>query len=231
MRSAMRVGVCCALLSAVLSCPPAWPQAAPDGEAILAEAGRFARSLQTIVGDMRTTMTMADRTISMRSRIWAQLPDKVLNITEAPGNAMALYVIGNQQIIYFAKMNKYATSQLQAPLAPVLVQEFVSGGVSENGVFSPSLGAREVTLEGKETCDGVPAHRLSIRIPGKVTGHLWIAEGERPLPVRVLCTDAQTGMKCEVSFRWLVNQPIHESAFQFSPPPGATDMLAGLPKQ
>ena len=217
----------CAVLLAVAGGGPAKAQTPSDGEAVLAEMEKFTRSLQTIVGDMHSTMVLAGQTVPMRSRIWAQLPDKVMNITEMAGDTVVIYVVGNQQITYLPAMNGYATMQLPASLAPALVQEFVNGGLSDAGVFASKPEERKVNLTGRTTVAGAPARQLRIEIPGRVVGDLWIAEGDQPLPLFVRFSSSQAGLRGEARYQWLVNQPIPESAFRFSPPPGATDMTAG----
>jgi hypothetical protein len=69
----------------------------------------------------------------------------------------------------------------------------------------------------------VPSDHIAGRV-GDVDVQLWIAEGERPLPMRVVLTYAQEPGQPQYRadfVDWKTEPPRAPDAFRFSPPPGA----------
>src|SRR5208282_2603624 len=83
--------------------------------------------------------------------------------------------------------------------------------------------ATEVDFVERTTIAGNPVDHLAVRT-GYVDFQVWVAQGEQPLPLRVVITyksaPGQPQFSADLS-DWNLAPKIEESAFAFSPPAGA----------
>ena len=81
----------------------------------------------------------------------------------------------------------------------------------------------EARYLGLESLGGVSAHHLAFRTPS-IDFQLWIGDGDRPLPYKYIITTKWTtgAPQFGIEFsNWNVSPQIDETAFTFTPPPGA----------
>jgi hypothetical protein len=103
---------------------------------------------------------------------------------------------------------------VEFPLADVL---YVASGtaVTERILAAGDLGPSEV--------GGVPCEQVAVRTKA-VDWQVCIAQGERPLPLRVVVTTrgSPAGLQSSAVLHWDLDAPIQDEMFAFKKPEGAT---------
>lgn len=215
------LSTCAAFISVVLAAGHGCAQSGNEGMQLLEKSTQFAQSLRTFYVDMSTTVTQKNgQTVSFPIKMWVEMPEKMTMRMEGP-MASATYLQGNRMTTYMGQTNQYMNIQL--PTSPL--KDMMSGGftgISQMG--GQGAKPKDAKLLGKETKDGIACNHIAMTMPDGSQGELWLADGSQPLPVFAKVKAAQAGVDSEVSMKWIVNQPIPAATFEFTPPPGATEM-------
>jgi len=116
-------------------------------------------------------------------------------------------------IVYFVR-----DLRMRLPLAPLLMAR-----------FPEELQRRVQSVEYVETTDilGEPAHHIAART-ANVDFQVWIADSERPLPLRIVMTytqaEGQPQFWADFS-RWDLTPRLNRKQFEFTPPSGARQIV------
>lgn len=105
---------------------------------------------------------------------------------------------------------------VEMPLIDVLYQ--ATAGTLTNDV-------RGGILVGESTIDGVASDHLAFR-QANVDWQLWVEQGARPLPRKILITTRyEVGdPQYQAILHWNLKPRIHSSTFEFAPPKGVTEI-------
>lgn len=219
------------LLGAMLVCAThaRAEQGSPSAEAIIEQSAKFAQSVKTLYGDILSTFTARRGPMVARTQVWGELPDKVVTHNASSGGTTIIYQLGTQQTTFFQTKNQYVISNGASTAGASGVQDFLSVGLGTNGPLSGAVGGRQLTFIGKETVAGIPTNHLRVVLSNGTSADLFIADGAQPLPVYVRMTQGQPPTSSEMSYRWIVDKPVPPGIFQFTPPPGATQLNITLP--
>lgn len=159
-------------------------------------------------------------------------PDRVrIDAEQSDGDKHMVLMDGKDITVFHATQNVYATTpkpgtiddaiayfrselRMRLPLAALIVNQL------------PAEFERRVqSIDYVEQTDilGVPAHHLAART-ANVDFQVWVADGDRPLPLRVVLTyKAENGQpQFWAQFSdWELAPEISETTFTFTPPDGA----------
>jgi hypothetical protein len=93
--------------------------------------------------------------------------------------------------------------------------------VSMGGKLDPTI--REAGVIGQTTIQGVKCTQLAFR-SDVVDWQLWVTEGDKPLPRKLLITTTDQAARPQYSavLRWDFSTPIAETDFAFTPPATAS---------
>ena len=207
------------LAMATMACP-GFSQANADAMQLLEQSTNFTKGLKTFYIDMSTTVSQGGQTMGVPMKIWAEMPDKMMMRMEGP-SPTATYMVGTRMTSYISQMNQYMTMDLPAsPMKEMLTNGFT--GMS--GIGGAAAKPKEAKIVGQEVKNGTKTNHVKMTMPDGSEADLWIAEGAQPLPVFATMKMPQQQINTEAAMKWVVNQPIPAATFQFTPPPGATEM-------
>ena len=82
-----------------------------------------------------------------------------------------------------------------------------------------------IYLTDKSRIDGTDCHHIAIRGP-EIDLQLWVAEGDKPVPRRIMITSKWEGgaPRFVASLRWNLAPDIDQAIFRFTPPKGSTNI-------
>lgn len=167
-----------------------------------------------------------------RRKITVDRPDRLrLEATQSDGDQNLLLVDGREITLLSTPQNVYAKTaqpgnldkavvyfkqnlKMRLPLAALLVS-----------TLPAELDRRVEAIEYVErtTLFGTPAHHLAART-ASVDFQVWVAEGDRPLPLRIVLTyrdDAGQPQFWADFSDWDLGPTITDAVFAFTPPAGA----------
>ncbi|MGR8979264.1 MAG: DUF2092 domain-containing protein [Gammaproteobacteria bacterium] len=261
----VRTALCVAVLSAIMGCaergaamhpetlaarqaaPPALPEPAAAKDILmrmaefLAKAPRFSVTLRENYDVVQQSGQKFE--FGETRQITVSRPNGLsVEVEQSDGEKHRVFYDGKEITIFNPTQNVYAQIskpggidaavmyflrdlKMRLPLAMLLVSR-----------FPDELERRTRALEYVERTEihGAPAHHLAGRTE-TVDYQVWIAEGAKPLPLRVVLTykneEGQPQFRAQFS-DWNLAPEIQDSQFAFTPPEGARKIafLAELPK-
>jgi hypothetical protein len=237
---------CLALLLAVLTAPlfsahgqaptesPAEPEAMPILKKMseyLAQAGRFSVNVRNgydVVQESGQKIEFGEV-----RKVTVSRPDHLRIETERSDGEKGLVIFDGKQItIYLPNENVYASAS-----KPGTIDETIQYAVSDLKVRVPlammllstlpsEIDRRVVSADyvEKTTITDVPCDHLAVRTGQGVDFQVWVAQGEQPLPRRIVITYiGETGQpQFWADFSdWNLAPEISDALFAFTPPNGA----------
>ncbi|MCE5200871.1 MAG: DUF2092 domain-containing protein [Armatimonadota bacterium] len=163
--------------------------------------------------------------------VWMERPNKLLvNMISAHHNVQ-MYYDGNTFTIFSPRLNYYATWS-----APGTIDELVVVARKKYGLVLPGAdllssdpyskmiaNVKSGTYVGESPVREVMTHQLAFRQPD-IDWQIWIAEGDTPLPMRIIITDKRTSGQPQymASYSdWNTSPVFDPYTFVFMPPAGA----------
>lgn len=174
-------------------------------------------------------------------KIVLRRPDHLrIDETKRNGAKSGLVFDGRNLTVFHVKENVYATTarpgnvdeaiayytndlDMRLPLAELLSSK-LAAALSE--------GIREAAYVEKSSIGGVPCDHVALR-GDKADLQLWVAQGDRPLPQRIVITYTRLDGRPQfwAQFKeWNLNPKVRDSLFAFTPPAGAVK-IAFSPRQ
>jgi hypothetical protein len=205
----------------------------------LSEAGRFSVTMDIgfdVVQDNGQKIEFGETRQVLLSR-----PDLLrIDTTKRDGQKSDLVFNGKEIILYYAKENVYATQA-----KPGTVDQAISYFVNDLGMRLPLAEllesnfakllprqVREASYVEQESIRGLPSDHIALR-GDEVDVQVWVAQGEKPLPQRVVITYKREDGRPQfwANFtKWNLSPKIRNSMFTFTPPKGAAK-IAFSPRQ
>jgi hypothetical protein len=126
----------------------------------------------------------------------------------------AVYVLVDAPDTIGGMIGNLLDAGVEMPLIDVLYQA-TAGTLTE--------GARSGILVGTSKIDGAACDQLAFR-QANVDWQLWVEQGDRPLPRKVVITTRfEVGdPQYQATLHWNLKPKIHSATFVFAPPKGAT---------
>jgi hypothetical protein len=171
---------------------------------------------------------------------WLRRPNGLRSERMGERGATVLVYDGERVVLHVMPENFYATRE-----APGNLDAFLDFAQSRLDVAPPGIdllyadgglglleGVTSGMVVGTATIAGRRCHHVAFRAPG-VDWQLWIEDGERPLPCRIVITTLDVAGTPEMSatFReWNTAPEISDSLFQFTPPEGAVEIQFSDPE-
>lgn len=203
----------------------------PTALAIIERASSAAVSMKTFYVEVQSTASMANGVYPSTAKGWVTRPGNVLWIEKAPSASRACYITGNGIVVFNAKANQYDRKPVTKPLAEHTVEmglmppAVAKHLLSENSLKELVATAESATYTGQVVVLGVPCHQVSVKT--KTLGYEmgFDSAGQlRSFKVAPLPSMTTPGATIESVFTYAPNQPIPDSTYAFTPPPGATQM-------
>src|SRR6266446_8778695 len=203
----------------------------------LAHAGRFSVTVRDgydVVQESEQKIESGELrkvTVSCPDRL--RRPDRLrIEVERSHGQKDLVIFDGKDMTIYTANHNIYATTSRQRTLDQAikyalddlkirmpLALMFLSTLPSELDDFGVSADYVE-----KTTITDVPCDHLAVRTAGGVDFQLWVAQGDKPLPRRIVITykdeNGQPQFWADLS-NWNLAPDVSDALFAFTPPNGA----------
>jgi hypothetical protein len=215
--------------------PAGAPEVDPRAAERLDEMGRFLRDQKTFIvkAHVTTDQTLeSGQTIQVVSALDVSVarPAGLHAIISADWTEQQFYYDGTTFTIYAPREGYYATVD-----APSTLGELVGFASNRYGIELPLVDlfrsgtdrSEAASLEaasdlGASTVDDVPCEHYAFR-QGHVSWEVWIEQGARPLPHRLVITTTATPAQPphEVTYEWTLNAETPDSTFHFTPPKGA----------
>lgn len=158
-------------------------------------------------------------------------PDRLrVDVESRDGRKGTLVFNGKDVIIYNAKDNVFSSEFKPGDLDQLFdhLKDELEISLPLGQVFSESLGkaktkkVRSLVYVGKASIGGVPCDHVA-GTTEKVDFQVFIAQGDRPLPYRILISyrkqEGKPQFRAQLS-EWNLSANIPESSFVFSPPEG-----------
>jgi hypothetical protein len=209
----------------------------PEAQAVLDRMTSYLRGLQTFSIE---TQASRDEVVALgyklqnneRSVIVVQRPNKLR--ADISGD------IRNRTFVYDgAQLTMYSPDDavFTSADAPETLAELI-GTLLDIGVEMPLIDVlyqatagtltddvRGGILVGESTIDGIASDHLAFR-QANVDWQLWVEQGARPLPRKILITTRyEVGdPQYQAILHWNLKPRIHNSTFAFTPPKGATEI-------
>ena len=241
-----------ACVAGLVSIAPASAQtstsAPPDAKAILMRMADFVSKLPSFSVEVRDSYDTVQKSgqkieYSETRQITVVRPDRMrLEVVESHGDRQTLVINATDIALTSQPANVFAQKPSPGSLDQAIVH-FVRDlkmrlplAMLIMTTAPAELEQRTKVLDYVEKTDilGTPAHHLAGRADG-VDYQVWIAEGDKPLPLRLVLT--YTKEKGEPQFRaqfsnWNLAPQVTDATFAFTPPQGAQRIafLAELPR-
>jgi hypothetical protein len=222
---------------------PVEPQA--DAETILMGMAKFLSQAQRFMVSIRGGYDVVQASgqkveFGYLRKVTVSRPDRLrIEVEQSDGDKNLVLFDGKEITVFSTPRNVYAKAQkpgsldeaiayfikdlhMRLPLAMLLVSRLPA-----------ELDGRTQSLDYVEKTNilGVPSHHLAGRT-GTVDFQVWVAEGDQPLPLRVVLTykDAEGEPQFRAQFSdWNLSPEVTDSMFAFTPPEGA-EKIAFLPQ-
>jgi outer membrane lipoprotein-sorting protein len=233
---------CAATTTVLAMIPAALASATPTAQEIVAKTRAAMRNVKTYQATVQTTMSGGPMSMTMNAHVktangkaWAQI-----GVVPAGGQQNAFASMFQNMIVVDDGKNTwtYIPAMKQYRKGP-------SGGAKQlnmSGEFLKKVGAdSNLALTGSETVAGRPTYIIEARPKKPRPGQPQMVRvnidkaSYRVVQVRVVQSRPASGQRpaSQNSVQVLVkdekvNQPIPASLFHFTPPPGATEMQAGM---
>ena len=219
------------------------PQA--DAEAILMGMAKFLSQAQRFTVSIRGGYDVVQASgqkieFGYLRKVTLSRPDRLrIEVEQSDGDKNLVLFDGKEITVFSTPRNVYAKApkpgsldeaityfikdlHMRLPLAMLLVSQLPA-----------ELDRRVQSLDYVERTNilGVPSHHLAGRTD-TVDFQVWVAEGDQPLPLRVVLTykDAEGEPQFRAQFSdWNLSPEITDSMFAFTPPEGA-EKIAFLPQ-
>jgi hypothetical protein len=219
------------------------PQA--DAEAILMDMAKFLSQAQRFTVSIRGSYDVVQASgqkieFGYLRKVTVSRPDRLrIEVEQSDGDKNLVLFDGKEITVFSTPRNVYAKApkpgsldeaityfikdlHMRLPLAMLLVSRLPA-----------ELDRRVQSLDYVEKTNilGVPSHHLAGRTD-TVDFQVWVAEGDQPLPLRVVLTynDAEGEPQHRAQFSdWNLSPEITDSMFAFTPPEGA-EKIAFLPQ-
>lgn len=241
------LGVASALLVAAIPVSTAHAQpasGAPPQYSMDGDAQKVLAAMSTYLGglkDFSVAYSASDEVVTPQGQklqflqsgeIVLQRPDKLYAIRRGATGTAEVFVDGKTLTLFAKKANAYV--QIPAPSIDDAIVAVHNLGFDAPGadllVAKPLDSATTDVTKGAHvgmtTIDGGEVHQLAFR-GTDVDWQLWVAAGDRPLPIRyVIATKAISGEpEYTLHLRdWNVAPQIDPGRFTFTPPPGARQL-------
>ena len=173
------------------------------------------------------------------AEVTVRQPDRLKAVVVADDDkSHTLYFDGKTFTVYMAPHNYYA--QMDAPGTTI---DALDRAQAQYGVELPTASflalaannelANELTAAGfvgTSHVNGTDADHYAYRT-ADVDYQLWIASGEKPLPLKLVITSKKlpTQPEYEAVMTWDLTPKIEDSTFAFTPPADATKIPFGMP--
>lgn len=173
------------------------------------------------------------------STAWFQRPNRLRSERVGERGVTTFLYDGKQVVLHAMPQNYYATHEAPADIDGLLdfVDErldFAPPGMDllySDGGLGLLDGVTSGLVVGVATVAGRRCHHVAFRAPD-VDWQLWIEEGDRPLPCRLVITtlDVEHTPEMSVTYReWNAAPELSDSLFHFTPPEGAMRIVFGDP--
>ena len=163
-----------------------------------------------------------------------------IDTTKRDGQKSELIFDGREITLYYAKENVYATEP-----KPGTVDQAIAYFVNDLGMRLPLAElldsnaakvlpqqVREAAYVEQESIGGVACDHIALR-GDQVDAQLWVAQGDKPLPQRIVITYKREDGRPQfwANFtKWNLSRKVRNSMFTFTPPKGAAK-IAFSPRQ
>ncbi|HET7779003.1 MAG TPA: DUF2092 domain-containing protein [Rudaea sp.] len=213
---------------------PAIAQAiSPEAQAVLDRMTAFLKTQKTFSIDSQSTR---DDVVAFgyklqnneHATLTAQLHDK-LRVEVSGDDRERLFIYDGSTLTLYSPDDE-AYSQVKAPdTVGKLVDRLLGAGIEmplidmlyqiHQGSLTEAV--RGGVLVGDSNIDGTDCDHLAFR-QGNIDWQLWVAQGDKPLPRKLLITTRyEVGdPQYQVTMRWNLNPKIDKSTFVFTPPKG-----------
>lgn len=208
-----------------------------EAQAVLDRMTSYLRGLQTFSIETHATR---DEVMALgyklqnneRSVIVVQRPNKLRADISGDIRDRTIVYDGNQLTMYSPDDAAFVRTEAPETLADLI------GVLLDIGVEMPLIDVlyqatagtltddvRGGVLVGHSTIDGVATDQLAFR-QANVDWQLWVEQGARPLPRKILITTRyEVGdPQYQAILHWNLKPKIHGSTFVFTPPKGATEI-------
>ena len=213
---------------------PAIAQAiSPEAQAVLDRMTAFLKTQKTFSIDSQSTR---DDVVAFgyklqnneHATLTAQLHDK-LRVEVSGDDRERLFIYDGSTLTLYSPDDE-AYSQVKAPdTVGKLVDRLLGAGIEMPMIDmlyqihqgSLTEAVRGGVLVGDSNIDGTDCDHLAFR-QGNIDWQLWVAQGDKPLPRKLLITTRyEVGdPQYQVTMRWNLNPKIDKSTFAFTPPKG-----------
>jgi len=230
------------MLPAAMTSAPALAQSAPQA-AVQPEALQALQRMSAYLGTLRSFRVVADttadrvydngQTLEFGGRVTYDVrrPNGFVIEIASDRNVRKVYYDGKSITLFAPARSLYASAPAPATIAETLDAAWERHGISIplQDLFrwsDPNEGREETLMTGIHVgyarVNGVECDQYAFQ-EGSVDWQVWIARGERPVPVRVVITDASdlAHPKYTANLTWTENPTYSDATFAFQPPSGA----------
>lgn len=223
--------LCLALLATTASADELEPRAL----VALDQMGAYLRSLQQFRLDAssHTDQVLENGQVvefSHQARLLARQPDKLQVSLESDGKRRSLFYDGKRFTLYDSRSGYFASQAAPADISGLLDQLSERYGIELpladlfrwHPGTAKDVGISSALLIGNETIDGNACTHYAYRQPD-IDWQLWVRQGPRPLPCRLVISrrDTPEQPRHSVNYHWQLDRGIKPQDFEFVPPPGA----------
>jgi len=206
----------------------------PEAQAVLDRMTAFLKSQKTFSIDSQSTR---DEVVAFgyklqnneHATLTAQLTNKLR--VEVSGDDRERTFIYDGATLTMYSPDDEAYTQIKAPdTIGKLVDRLLGAGIEMPMIDmlyqihqgSLTEAVRGGVLVGDSNIDGTDCDHLAFR-QGNIDWQLWVAQGDKPVPRRLLVTTRyEVGdPQYQVTMRWNLNPKVDASTFAFTPPKGA----------
>lgn len=201
----------------------------------LDQMGAYLRSLQQfrIDASSHTDQVLENGQViefSHQARLLARQPDKLQVSLESDGKRRSLFYNGKRFTLYDSRSGYFASQAAPADISGLLDQLSERYGIELpladlfrwHPGTAKDVGVSSALLIGDETIDGNACTHYAYRQPD-IDWQLWVRQGPRPLPCRLVISrrDTPEQPRHSVNYHWQLDSGIKPKDFEFVPPPGA----------
>lgn len=223
--------LCLVLLATTVSADELEPKAL----VALDQMGAYLRSLQQfrIDASSHTDQVLENGQViefSHQARLLARQPDKLQVSLESDGKRRSLFYNGKRFTLYDSRSGYFASQAAPAAISGLLDQLSERYGIELpladlfrwHPGTAKDVGISSALLIGNETLDGHACTHYAYRQPD-IDWQLWVRQGPRPLPCRLVISrrDTPEQPRHSVNYQWRLDSAIKPQDFEFVPPPGA----------
>jgi hypothetical protein len=226
---ALPVVVCADAAAQAPAVDPAAVQTLKRMSDYLERLQQFSVTTQSIVEEIRFSGHRVD--YDLAASVVVKRPNKLSAVRTGELLNEQLFYDGTTLTLYRPSDKTYATATV-----PDTVEKMIDFARETVGILLPAadlvyrgaypLMMQDVTLAtvvGKTVIGGVRCDHLLFSRPG-VDFQVWVAEGERPWPLKYVVTEMDTPSKLSITTflsNWKVDQAVQDAQFNFVPPKDA----------